>query len=621
MWRRPASREGTDRVEQGNVSLAGPVEPASPPPPRRPGGFLLRIGVWLGVAALIAAAVWLELGARREREQDAIAHAAHVRALLAGPAPEWLPGDRGYRRRVWDEVRRLYARHQAQTFWIHDGAPSRPAYAFAIELARAQQDGLDPDVYGEPAIRLELTNRRAGPLAKAEQDAPLLAQLDVRLTTAFVRFVRERREGRLPETALDRDWVARRDTIDVDRALLRATRGGAARVLADLDRRDDDYHTLRQTMGDYRRLVARGGWASIASLPKVGEEDERWLALRSRLARSGDLPDSSGPPAYDAALARAIRRFQIRHGLPGDGRPGEQTLRALNVPAAERLRTLELNLERLRWLPERLPDPLVRVNVPDSHLRLIDRGVEPVAMRAVVGSPSDPTPVFADVLTFLEFHPTWSIPTSILVREMLPQFRKNRDFFFESQMRVISMEVDPPIEVDPNDVPWERAEEDSFPFIVRQDSGPDNPLGQIKFMCPNEYDVYLHDTSAPAAFTRDSRFLSHGCVRVQEPMVLAGYLLQDTKVESADSIDAILNGGAWRRIGLKRRMPVLIEYRTAWVDANGTIQFRPDVYGLDERLDEALRRGRVSDFDINPGVRRNLRARSTAEWANYEAVP
>ena len=163
-----------------------------------------------------------------------------------------------------------------------------------------------------------------------------------------------------------------------------------------------------------------------------------------------------------------------------------------------------------------------------------------------------------------------------------------------ADMRVFDVSPEMPQEVDPRDVPWERVEEDSFPYIVRQDAGPQNPLGQVKFMCPNEYDVYLHDTPSRRHFGYGSRFLSHGCVRVQDPMVLASYLLQDSPLSSPDSMLAIMADSTWRQVGLKRRVPVLIEYRTAWLDEAGVVQFRPDVYGLDQRLDAALKSGRLS---------------------------
>ncbi len=602
-----------------DLELAGQLPPAPEPAPapRRQGPSLRRIAAGVGVIVLAALAMWAGLWLRGERARHEAVRVAAMRALLGGPIPDWLPGERTYRRQVWSEVLRAYMRHDHKSLWIHGGEPSASARAFANALADAPRDGMNPADYGEGDIREHLTPRRAKRMEDPYVEAARLARLDVRLTVAFVRFARELREGRVPPRSLDPDWLALRDTVDIAGALTRAVSSArSARRVAGLGRTDDEYRTLCEALHKYRSIEERGGWPTIPSgaTLKVGMQDVRCRALRSRLAITGDLRDSTGDATYDVALSRAVRHYQMRHGIDVTGRLDEHTRRSLSVSVTERLRTLELNLERLRWLPQELPDPLIRVNIPESQLRVVQKGIEPLTLRAVVGSPSDPTPVFADVITYLEFHPTWGIPKKILTQEMLPRFRKDKDYFLANDIRVFDIVPNIPQEVDPRDVPWEHVEEDSFPYIVRQDAGPQNPLGQIKFMCPNEYDVYLHDTPARRHFGYGSRFLSHGCVRVQDPLVLASYLLQDSPLSSPDSMVAIMADSSRRRVGLKRRVPLLLEYRTAWVDGSGTVQFRPDIYGLDQRLDQALQSGRLSDFDLNPMVRRNPRMPTSTDW-------
>ena len=197
----------------------------------------------------------------------------------------------------------------------------------------------------------------------------------------------------------------------------------------------------------------------------------------------------------------------------------------------------------------------------------------------------------------------------------MPSRKHVRGFLEKNPMLVISIADAKRDTVDPRAFPWKDAASDSFLYLVVQESGPDNPLGQIKLMCPNEYDVYLHDTPARRHFERGSRFLSHGCVRVQDPLLLAGYLLKETAVESPDSLLAMMADSTWRRVGLKRRVPVLVEYRTAWVDESGVVYFRPDIYGLDKRLAAALESGRLAGFDLNPKVLRNTWMPSTSDWA------
>lgn len=602
-----------------------PPAPPPPPPPRRSGVDWTRIIVWGGLALVLVLGVRMGLRILDERASANAERVAHLRALLKGPAPKWLRGDDASRRAVWTQVKAGYAGHSLRLLWSHDGEPTVSARAFASALAEAPREGLDPDDYGESAIR-ELLSRepRPEPVTPAKRrssraaESARLAALDVRLTAAFVRYARELAEGRIPAARLDPDWVALRDSLDLHKVLADAVRSARhARRVAELGRTDPEYKALRGALRMYRDIEARGGWPSVpgGEVLRKGMQDERVRVLRTRLAATGDLPRATRETRFDAALERALRRYQARAGLDTTGKLDDDTRRSLNVSVAERCRTLELNLERARWIPQTLPDPLIRVNIPESELHLYQAGAESLSMRVVVGSPKDPTPVFSDVVTYLEFHPTWGVPKKILVGEMLPRFKKKKDYFLTNSIRVFDVHPEVPVEVDPRDVPWERVAEDTFPYIVRQDAGKLNPLGQIKFMCPNEYDVYLHDTSARRFFERSSRFLSHGCVRVQDPMALATYLLKDTPLAPPESLTAIMADSSWRRVGLKQRIPVLVEYRTAWVDSAGRVNFRPDVYGHDQRLAEALASRQVSDFELNPLVLRNPLMPVQHDWA------
>ena len=595
-----------------------PPLPPSDPPPRRLGVDWVRIFTWAGVVLVVGFSVREGLRIQGERTRANAVRVAQLRALLDGSAPKWLPGDNASRRRVWAGVKAGYSPRGLRLLWSRDGEPSVSARAFISALAEGPLEGLDPADYDERALSQRLAAPQLTDKAHPELEARRIAALDVRLTAAFLRYVRELSEGRIPAPRLDPDWVALRDTLDIHSALAHAIRSArAARRVADLGRKEPEYMALRGALHSYRELESRGGWPVIPAGPvlRKGMQDERCQGLRVRLAATGDLPRSSREPRFDGALENAVRHYQTRMGLDLTGQLDDVTRRSLNVSATERRRTIELNLERARWLPQSLPDPLIRVNIPESELRLFQQGAESLSMRVVVGSPKDPTPVFADMVTYLEFHPTWGVPKKILVGEMLPAFKKKKDYFITHSIRVFDVNPEIPLEVDPRDVPWERVAEDTFPFVVRQDAGRQNPLGLIKFMCPNEYDVYLHDTSARHFFARTSRFLSHGCVRVQDPLALATYLLKSTPLGAPESLAAIMADSTWRRVGLKQRMPVLVEYRTAWVDSAKVVHFRPDVYGLDQRLAEALASREVSDFELNPLVIRNPLMPVQKDWA------
>jgi murein L,D-transpeptidase YcbB/YkuD len=602
------------------VDLEKAAELHSPgePPPHGGGVDFARIGIWAGVGLLVGFFVWAGLRLRAEQARADAVRVADLRTFLNGSVPKWVPGDDGSRRRLWAEVKSSYESHDTHLLWSNDGEPSVSARAFLSALAEAPREGLDPADYGMRALRQQFAARRLKGPARPLLEASRIAALDVRFTASFLGYVRALREGRLPASVLDPDWVALRDTLDLNTALARVIRSAhAARRVADLGRTDRAYKALRDALRRYREIDSRGGWPVIpgGAMLRAGMTDERCRALRARLAASGELARAADDTRFDAALEEALRRYQARMGLEVTGQLDDVTRRSLNVSVTERCQTLALNLERARWMPQTLPDPLIRVNIPESELRVIQQGGDSLSMRVVVGSPNDPTPVFADVVTYLEFHPTWGVPKKILVNEMLPRFKKNKDYFTANNIRLLDIHPEIPQEVDPRDVPWQRVDEDTFPYIARQDAGRQNPLGEIKFMCPNEYDVYLHDTPAHRFFERNTRFLSHGCVRVQDPLALATYLLQDTPLAAPESLAAIMADSTWRRVGLKRRVPVLVEYRTAWVDEQGVLNFRPDVYGLDRRLAEALANGHLADFDLNPLVLRNPLMPAQADWA------
>jgi murein L,D-transpeptidase YcbB/YkuD len=601
-----------------DLEQAYELPPPSEPPPHGGGVDFARIGIWAGVALLVGFSVWAGLRLRAEQARADAVRVAHLRALLIASVPRWLPGDDVSRRRLWTEVRSSYASHGTHLLWSNDGEPSVSAQAFLSALAEAPREGLDPTDYGMRALRQQFAARRLKGPPRPEIEASRIAALDVRFTASFLGYARALREGRLPASVLDPDWVALRDTLDLNTALTHVIRSAhAARRVADLGRTDPAYKALRDALRRYREIEARGGWPVIpgGALLRAGMTDERCRALRARLAASGELSHAADGTHFDGALEEALRRYQARMGLEVTGQLDDVTRRSLNVSVTERCQTLALNLERARWMPQTLPDPLIRVNIPESELRVTQGGGDSLSMRVVVGSPSDPTPVFADVVTYLEFHPTWGVPKKILVNEMLPKFKKDKDYFTANHIRLLDIHPEIPQEVDPRDVPWQRVEEDTFPYVARQDAGRLNPLGEIKFMCPNEYDVYLHDTPARRFFERNARFLSHGCVRVQDPLALATYLLQDTSFAAPESLAAIMADSTWRRVGLKRRVAVLVEYRTAWVDEQGVLNFRPDVYDLDRRLAEALASGHLADFDLNPLVLRNPLMPVQRDWA------
>lgn len=569
----------------------------------------------LGVAALIAivSCVACQRPPKGEKRHRVMGKA--FEQLLESPMPEWMPGDSARRVGTWSALLEFYERRGKRLAWIRNYAPTHEAAALATLLDEAAADGLDPAAYGAPVIRATLDSARTPSFATADSLRPELAELDLRLSAAFLQYAQDLRSGRFPPSVLDSDWIGLRDTIDAVGLLKKALASHqVAEALETAPPASPRYQRLREALQSHRRIAEQGGWPEVPAGGKLarGDEHPRCAIARRRLVLSGDIADTSGGATFDAALERGVRSFQARHGLVADGKIGDTTLAALRVPVADRIRTLEMNLERARWVTHSPPEPYIRVNIPEFRLRLVNGGVDSMVMRVVVGQPSNPTPVFSDLMTYLEFNPVWRLPRRLVAEEVLPGYRRDRRYFEKHQMRVLQTSRRGLPEVDPASVAWHSISADTFHYLVQQDPGPENPLGQIKFMLPNEYDVYLHDTSARGYFRRDARALSHGCVRVEKPLALADYVLRGRPQGEPDSVRAIVESRLTRRISAPTAIPVHVEYWTAWVDTAGAVNFRPDLYHLDARMREAIADRTEAQFVLNPAVEWKEKASGSA---------
>jgi murein L,D-transpeptidase YcbB/YkuD len=314
--------------------------------------------------------------------------------------------------------------------------------------------------------------------------------------------------------------------------------------------------------------------------------------LRRRLAATGELPAGAeaADDLLDAPLAAALRRFQERHGLEPDAVAGRRTLSELNTPAALRARQIEANLERLRWLPRDLGPRRLLVNIADFRLELTEAGAPALTMRVIAGRQARRTPFFAGEITSILLNPPWTVPLKIAIEDKLPLILDNRDFFKEQGFRVLAPSGKGWREIDPADVDWTRLSESRFPYRLRQDPGPKNALGRVKFQVPNRHDIYLHDTPSRGLFARAERTFSSGCIRVERAVDLAVRLLAADPAWTRARVEETIAAGATVSVPLPEPMPVYLLYWTAWVDRTGALQLREDVYGRDTALIEALTR-------------------------------
>jgi murein L,D-transpeptidase YcbB/YkuD len=503
----------------------------------------------------------------------------------------------GERIRVPLALLTFYERRAYQPAWLRGVELLPPGAVLIAAIEAIQQDGLRPTDYHLTPIHVLQTTLRSTQEQHASPDVDSLVDLDLLLTDAFFLYSAHVLAGRInPDT----DRTERKETrqkIDLVLLLENAlATNQLATVLPSMFPSHPLYTNLRQALAHYRNLAAAGGWPRVPNCPKLypGDRDGCLRTLRTRLHIEGFL--SAEQPRekdlYDPALVRAVRRFQRQHGLSIDGIIGPATMAAVNVSAEARVRQLELNLERLRWLP-RDPEPrALVVNVPGFTLEIWEHGQSVKTIRIVVGKEISATPVFSAPMTYLVLNPDWLMPHSIAAKEMLPRIRQDPSYLTAHRIKVVQRTDGEARVVNPNGIDWSRLSANNFPYRLRQEPGPTNSMGRIKFMFPNPFSIYLHDTPARSRhlFGNRVRTFSHGCIRVEEPIELATYLLAENQQWSQEVLLGALDRGKQRTVHLADPVPVHLVYWTAWVDQDGVLQFRPDIYGYDQMLDKALRK-------------------------------
>ncbi len=453
--------------------------------------------------------------------------------------------------------------------------------AFIARLRAAAFDGLDPRSY--PTDQLA---KLAG--AAARTDARSRAIIELYFSAAFLEYASDLRVGRLLPHKVDPNFFLGNRSIDQLAALQRL--GKARSIDAFFDGWQPpapDYAALKQTLSDYMAIAAKGGWPSVplGDSLKPGMSDARVPALRARLFVTDGAPQQSSGPAelYDQGLVNSVKWFQKRHGLEDDGIVGRNTVAALNVPVETRISEIVVAMERWRWMPENLGRDHLIVNIAGFELKHVDNGEVVDRMAVVVGKPYSRTPEFSDRVRYLEFNPYWNVPTDIAVREELPRLQKNPAGLAAAGFEAVRGDQVYQL----TDIDWSQYGPGNFPFLLRQRPGPTNALGRVKFMFPNQFNVYLHDTPSRGAFSANSRAFSHGCVRLSRPLDLATEVLVDNPGWSRRRIDSVIAGGDRTTVNLAQPLPIHITYLTAWVD-RGTPNFRNDIYQQDAKLISAL---------------------------------
>jgi murein L,D-transpeptidase YcbB/YkuD len=502
-----------------------------------------------------------------------------------------MPTDAPWRdRRAEVLTRAFYKQRHMAPAWTSGSGPTNAARELAAVVAHAQDEGLEPEEYSSSAIA---ARREEGKdQGRTGADPRSLAEFDLMCTLAAFHYMSDVSDGRISPKALDAEWVAKPRRGDLDSLLADAIEHNrVGRMLEALPPAQDGYRALRTARATYARIVAAGGWRAVpAGGPlRPGQHGRRVDALRARLVATGDLAASAGATgAYDVAVEKAVRRYQARIGHDPDGVVRPDDTAELNVPAAYRLQQIELNMERWRWVPRSFGERYLLVNIPEYALHIFEGSRSVLDMRVVVGKALTATPVFSDRMTHVVFNPTWSVPKSIAQGEMAAAVQEDPEYLAKHHIRVFDRDTEGAKEVDASTVDWADTVEVGR-VRLQQDEGDDNALGRIKFLFPNRFDVYLHDTPAGELFAREDRNFSHGCVRVEDPVALAEYVLRGSSSGSAEQIQRLIDAGATTAVPLPQALPVHIVYFTAFVATDGSVGFRKDVYGIDADEIQQLR--------------------------------
>ena len=476
----------------------------------------------------------------------------------------------------------LYERNGFQLLW----QDPQNVKDLLNDIGSIAEEGLNPEDYHLSqllVLKLQLDDNKS-------PDPSLLSDYDILLTDSLVRLCYHLQFGKVDPENLYPTWNMSRQIHNQNPVAAiekRLRTGSLAEGLKNIRPKTHLYQMLKALLKKYREIQEAGGWETMPEGPtlKSGMTDLRIALLRKRLAITGEYEGSvSDADYYDEALKEAVKRFQYKHRLETDGAVGKNTLAALNIPVKQKIDQIRVNLERIRWVFHKLPPDFIAVDIAGFQVYHVEDIDITWSSRAQVGKPFRKTPVFKSKIKYIVFNPTWTVPPTILQKDILPKIKKNTDYLRKMKISVIDRKGRT---VDPKSVNWSKYSK-NVPYTLRQEPGPHNALGRMKFIFPNKYFIYLHDTPSQSLFGRKDRAFSSGCIRVENDLELAEILLADPDKWDRQSILEVLDTNETRRVDLPRPKSVMLFYATIRFDKNGNYIFKKDIYDRDRRVLEGL---------------------------------
>ncbi|WP_238524811.1 L,D-transpeptidase family protein [Halanaerobium hydrogeniformans] len=487
----------------------------------------------------------------------------------------------------YQELFDFYENNDYKPVWLEEDGFSIEFEKLLKEIEASYYEGLNPEDYHLEFIQDYIAKNDIF----AEENTNKRAVIDIYLSDAYFSLATDYLSGKLDPEVILEDGDFSRNRIDNSEIFEGLKSENITVNLQSKLPESDYYQRLKHKLYIYRDSGEVEQWPEVdsGSLLAQGAEGIRVSQLSDNLINRGYLSEENIDDKYyfGSQLNAAVKEFQFNHGLSDDGIVGPQTLEALNIPYEKRIKQIMINMERWRWLPKDLGERYIYVNISDYSLNVYEDNNIIMNMKTIVGNEQRSTPVFSDEIRYLVFNPYWYVPKSIAVEDILPSVKNDIDYLDENNYKIFAYNNNNTLrKIDASEIEWENIDEDNFNFLVRQEPGDENALGRVKFMFPNRFNVYLHDTPSKYLFDETERGFSSGCIRIEKPIELALYLLKDQEEWDRETLEEIMKEDNEKTIYLDETIPIYLQYNTAWVDNFGNLNFRKDIYNRDKILIE-----------------------------------
>lgn len=482
---------------------------------------------------------------------------------------------------IVNEVNLFYKNRKYHYAWFNKDGMTTSVSNFENQLRNYQTNYRDSSLINHKMAILISKIKTDKKVSKINESS--IKQLELLLSTTFFKYSKKVFTG-IYENPKNLDWYIPRNKKNYQ--VLLDSLVVSKKSNYSWEPSNKYYTILKQQLIKYRNIADQGGFPKVVLSKKalnISEKDTCLLTIKKYLVLSGDLKYNDQSILFNDTLVKAISRFQSRMGLNNQGILGVATVKEMNVPISFRIKQIMINMERLRWFPDDVDDNFLLINIPEFKLHVFENKKKVMDLKVIVGKEATRTSIFKGNISQIILNPYWNVPTSIVVKEMLPKLKENSDYLSKNNMELLSGNTI----IDPSTVNWNNYSS-TIPYSIRQKPGDDNALGKIKFIFPNNFSIYLHDTPSRNIFNESNRAFSHGCIRVQNPLKLAQFILRNNPNWNLEKLQSSVKNKKTTNIQIKPTLPVYIVYFTAWIGNSGEINFRKDLYNMDSQLEKEI---------------------------------